>query len=213
MIFTNSRAIVNNDNIEQKKTKKTMILNFQRKNNNRNTIRESPKEVSIVTANDYVNEVSKKREYNKITWGEPFWNLFHVLAEKIHESQFYSLRMGLLNIIYTICSNLPCPDCTRHAVLYLNSINFNNINTKHKLKEMLFNFHNNVNARKQYPLFPIHLLEEKYKCMDVLKTINIFLQEFSKKQKSFQLIADNMQRKEQLSKLQKWFQENIKYFQ
>jgi hypothetical protein len=211
MIFTNSRSIIkNNNNNEKKTTKKTMILNYQRKNR---VVRESPKEVSIVTANDYVNEVSKRRDYNRITWGEPFWNLFHVLAEKINESYFYSLRMGLLNIIYTICSNLPCPDCTRHAVLYLNSINFNNINTKKELKDMLFNFHNNVNARKQYPLFPRHLLDEKYSCMNVATTINAFLQEFSKKQKSFQLIADNMHRKQQISNLQKWFQDNIKYFQ
>lgn len=213
MIFTNSRAIIQPSNIiNHKKNINNLNLNFQKKKYNRFVKKEEPI-VSIVTSKDYIDEVSKRRQGNTIKWGEPFWNLFHVLAEKIDEKYFHNIRTEILNVIYTICSNLPCPECTKHAVNYLNNINFNTIHTKEDLKVMLFNFHNNVNMRKQYPLFPRHILEEKYSCANTLNTVNMFLHEFSRKQKSFHLISDNMQRKQQQQYLHTWFQQNIHMFQ
>jgi hypothetical protein len=89
----------------------------------------------------------------KMSWGEPTWILFHVLAEKIKDEEFSQIRPELLEVIYTICSNLPCPDCANHASMYLNDIRYKNIQTKEQLKTMLFQFHNTVNKKKDFAIF------------------------------------------------------------
>jgi hypothetical protein len=170
-----------------------------------------PSNVSIVTAHPYEEQIAKIQDGKKVKWGEPFWNLFHILAEHIKESEFARLRAGLLNIIYLICSNLPCPTCTTHAIHYLNGINFNAIRTKEDLKTMLFNFHNAVNARKGYPIYPNEKLD-KYVNANVVVVINIFMTHFLEKSGSFRLIADNMQRRQISTSVKEWFQTNIGCF-
>ena len=80
-------------------------------------------------------------------WGAPTWYMFHTLAEKVKEDCFGALRRELLNVIFTICANLPCPDCASHASEYMRGINFNAIKTKQNLKDLFFNFHNVVNEK------------------------------------------------------------------
>ena len=91
-------------------------------------------------------------------WGAPTWFLFHTLAEKVKPEHFQDIKKDLLNLIYTICSNLPCQMCAKHAVQYLNNVNFNNITTKESLRFMLHRFHNEVNRRKNVPEFPLEQL-------------------------------------------------------
>ena len=83
----------------------------------------------------------------KVKWGEPTWFLLHTLSVKIKDSEFGRVRQDLLNKIYAICTNLPCPTCSQHAKTYLDGINFNSIQTKEDLIKMLFVFHNSVNQR------------------------------------------------------------------
>lgn len=169
-----------------------------------------PTNVSIVTSQDYVSEVERRKGASNITWGEPFWNLFHVLAEKVKDDAFPKIRMELLNLVYTICSNLPCPECKKHAVSYLNAVNYSAILTKQDLKTLLFNFHNQVNVRKNYPVFPEHLLQEKYEQANTLQVVNTFMNEFKKKYKgSFRLLADDMQRQKVSETLIRWFESNM----
>ena len=73
----------------------------------------------------------------KMRWGEPTWYLFHALAEKVKEDKFHIVRQELLNTIYSICKNLPCPLCANHATEYMNGINFNTIQTKQNLIDFL----------------------------------------------------------------------------
>jgi hypothetical protein len=49
----------------------------------------------------------------KVKWGKPIWYLFHTLSVKVKDSEFAKIRSELLMHIYTICVNLPCPDCAR----------------------------------------------------------------------------------------------------
>jgi len=51
-------------------------------------------------------------------WGPPIWNLFHTLAEKIHEDKFEILGEKLLFFIKRISTNLPCPICSQHAAKF-----------------------------------------------------------------------------------------------
>lgn len=163
----------------------------------------------IVTPKTYIQKVEEKENKKKIRWGEPFWNLFHVLAEKVKEDRFLEVRDSLLNLIHTICVNIPCPDCANHAKLYLNGINFKAIQTKTQLKEMLFQFHNSVNVRKFVPLFPRTMLDEKYARGQIVPIINHFLMHFNMKNKTIRMISDDFYRERVSQQLVKWFQENI----
>lgn len=152
-------------------------------------------------------------EKSKMKWGEPTWFLFHVLAEKVKEESFITVRSELLNKIYSICNNLPCPICAKHATDYMNKVNFMTIQTKGDLKELLFNFHNEVNKNKNYPLFPRNRLEEKYKMAVTANIMKNFMKFFEDKQYNVQLISNKMHRERLISILKSWFNENIQCFE
>jgi hypothetical protein len=147
----------------------------------------------------------------KMKWGEPTWILFHTLAEKVNENTFSQIRVELLNTIYSICANLPCPDCAEHATAYLNGINFKTIQTKEQLKYMLYTFHNTVNAKKGVELFPISNLD-KYAQMNLITVIYTFMPFFQDKSNSIRMIANDFHRNRIASQLKIWFNAYISYF-
>lgn len=156
-----------------------------------------------------VEEEPKK----KMIWGAPIWYLFHTMAEKVKDDSFPSIRHEILNNIYAIAVNLPCPICSTHAKEYLDRINFNVIQTKNDLKNMLFQFHNEVNKRKGYNLFPLAELDEKYSKAVTVNIIQNFLIHFQDKHRSPKLIASDLQRTHIASKLKEWFLKNIGHFE
>jgi hypothetical protein len=149
---------------------------------------------------------------NKMIWGAPFWNFFHILAEKIDGAQFANIRRDILSMIFNICSNLPCPDCTTHAVSYLKGINFNNILTKNDLKEMLFNFHNAVNVRKGIVLYSRNELNEKYSKGNFQNGLKTFLYFFQMRHNNIRLLNEDLHRRHIAKELELWFQKNISHF-
>jgi hypothetical protein len=148
----------------------------------------------------------------KILWGPAIWFLLHTMAEKVKPELFSSIRVELLNNIYSICVNLPCPLCSNHAKEYLDKINFNTIQTKLDLKILLFNFHNDVNKRKNYALFSREELDEKYSRANTVNIIHNFIIFFQDKYRSPKLIADDLQRKYIAIRLREWFSHNIHSF-
>ena len=148
----------------------------------------------------------------KMSWGEPTWALFHVLAEKVKDEEFERIRLELLNVIYTICSNLPCPDCANHAAMYLNDIRYQNIQTKAQLKNMLWAFHNVVNKKKDFPQFPRDQLETKYAAYPLIPVLHAFMVKFQDKHRSIRMIADDFHRSKISEKLKGWFNDHISSF-
>ena len=90
--------------------------------------------------------------------------------------------------------------------------NFNTIRTKSDLKNMLFQFHNDVNKRKGYSLFPLSELDEKYSKAITMNIIQNFMIHFQDKHRSPKLIASDLQRTRIAMKLKEWFQQNIIHF-
>jgi glutaredoxin-related protein len=130
----------------------------------------------------------------------------------VREEYFYSIREELLSVIYSICSNLPCPDCATHASEYLNSIQYKQIQSKEQLKNVLFQFHNNVNIRKNIPIFPRDQLEQKYQSIPLISTIYIFMEHFQDKHKSIRMISNDFYRARLSDNLKTWFNTNITKF-
>ena len=133
-------------------------------------------------------------------------------AGKVNENDFSKIRKSLLDTIYVICSNLPCPDCANHAKQYMDGINFDTIVSKDQLKNLLFQFHNSVNVRKGVPLFHRDQLDPLYSRGNLINIIQIFMGHFRDKHRSIRMIANDFHRSKIADKLQVWFQTNIQYF-
>lgn len=103
------------------------------------------------------------------SWGTPTWYFFHSLAEHISENLYNTKKLEVCNIIKMVCSNLPCPECRQHAVLYTKSLTPRNVPTKKHLQDYLFNFHNSVNMRlnkgqfRDYDKYKLSKLEHIFK--------------------------------------------------
>lgn len=86
-------------------------------------------------------------------WGEPIWTGLHTMSVKVRSEMFPSIKMELMDIVKNVCHQLPCPDCSSHAMKFLSTVNINHMRTKEDFIEMLYTFHNQVSARKGLPLF------------------------------------------------------------
>jgi hypothetical protein len=152
----------------------------------------------------------KPKEYspsdgNKIKWGRPTWRFFHVIAHKIKPEHFKQVRKDMIDTIYSICSTLPCPVCSEHAKQYLNAINFNTIQSKEDLKDMLFNFHNAVNVRKNYAPFNREELDATYTQFNTIAVAREFMFYYKDRQRSIKLVADDLIRSRISVNIQNWF--------
>jgi len=152
-------------------------------------------------------------ETKKMIWGEPTWFFFHTITHKVKDESFAIVRHQLLHYIYAVCTNLPCPFCANHAKIYLDSVNFNAIQTKGELKLLIFTFHNEVNKRKQYPLFDIGNLDAKYSSAITIRIFNNFIQHFKDKHRAPGMIADDLFRSKLSAEITIWFRENSYHFE
>lgn len=147
-----------------------------------------------------------------MSWGEPTWFFFHTIAEKIKEDKFDSIKDELLNIMYTICANLPCPDCASHASEYMKGINFNATRTKQHLKELFYSFHNTVNEKKGFERFPYENLDEKYSKAIFVNIVQNFLNHFKNKHSSIHMIANDLHRSRVVNNVKNWLIQHMDYF-
>jgi len=148
----------------------------------------------------------------EMKWGAPTWFLLHTLAEKVKDESFNNIRMQLFDVIKNICSNLPCPKCSGHAIEYFKKINFNSIITKQDLKLMLFRFHNEVNINKGFAQFNEFDLDDKYSNAVTINIIHNFMFYFQEKSKNVDMISLNLYRERIIKDLKFWFNDNIQYF-
>ncbi len=143
-------------------------------------------------------------------WGPHIWKLFHVLAGNIKDESFNIIGHDLLNFIKRICSNLPCPNCAKHAISFMNKINPTVIKTKQDLIVTLFIFHNSVNKRKNKPIASDSILMQ-YNNENILDTYNNFIKVFHTNRNT-KLLADNLHRRFIVKEFKSWFLNNIKHF-
>lgn len=155
-------------------------------------------------------ELMKRKEEDKkrTAWGHPIWLFFHSLSYKIKESSFPIVGQELLRLIHGVATNLPCPICSDHARDYMKNINFLAIQTKEQFINFLFQFHNSVNVRKGYPLFPREDVDKKY-AFAILPAIFLkFEQAYRDKKYNPQHIHDEYVRNRILKQMRNWFQQH-----
>lgn len=154
----------------------------------------------------------KPSDRDKITWGPPTWTLLHMIPEKIDPDKFVKYKDSIIRLIVTICSNLPCPNCSQHASEYMKRVNFIAIKTPEDLKKMLFVFHNSVNQRKGYAQYSYDDMN-KYVDLDYTTVVSEFMSHFQKKIYAPNLMAQQIYRQSQVAIVKTWFGEHIDIFQ
>ena len=110
----------------------------------------------------------------KNLWGPAIWYFFHGIAEKINPDCFLEQKNNLFQILNIVCDNLPCPDCSEHAINEIKKINIQNITTKDIYKQLLLEFHNRVNTRLKKPSFTQEELDKKYKTINIQAMMHNF---------------------------------------
>ncbi len=142
----------------------------------------------------------------KSKWGVPTWYFMHTYAEKINPNYYKHNNVKCFNIIRVICYNLPCPYCREHAISYLRRVPTGSINTKEKLKNFLWQFHNSVNKRTGKKEVLLDFIVQ-YKDVNMLKAWIFFEKNFFsyyKVSRSF----NSWQRNSAQEELKKFFKEN-----
>lgn len=150
---------------------------------------------------------------SKMVWGQPTWILLHTLAHKIKDEAYPLLRRELHDLVVRICTNLPCPMCSNHATEYLRKINFDAIQTKKDLKDLIFQFHNAVNIRKSYPQFSYADLDAKYASANTLAVIQHFLTIFQQSHNNgAQINVNTFSKNRTIQHMQSWFRQHLQFF-
>jgi len=143
-------------------------------------------------------------------WGPPIWTLFHVLAEKINERAYPFYAGQLFSVIKNICSALPCPECTSDASIFLGKIKIQDLKTKNDFKNMVYLFHNYVNAKKRKRLYNYSGLEV-YKNYNIVNVFNRFISVYHTRG-NMKLLAESFQRQNIIKNIRAWFSKNIMAF-
>jgi hypothetical protein len=113
-------------------------------------------------------------------WGPAVWTLFHTLIEKMNPDAYPYVINSMFGMIVRICKFLPCPDCSNDASNFLAKIKLDNYKTKSEFKNMIYLFHNWVNAKKRKPLFNYAHLA-KYSNLNLISVINNFISKYNTK--------------------------------
>ena len=145
-----------------------------------------------------------------VKWGPVTWALFHTIAEKINPDQFNSIKDELISQLRLVCNNLPCNICIAHASRYWKQINLVNIKTKHDLKMILFHFHNEVNKRKNKPIYKETDLT-KYENGNIHKMVLVFNHVYNEYTNN-KLIMYNFHRRRVANDFIKWMYAHQSFF-
>lgn len=149
---------------------------------------------------------------SKDVWGSATWTLFHTLAEKVKEENFNEILPDLLIMIKRICMNLPCPDCSAHAVQIMSKVSAAQFVSKENLKLFLFHFHNSVNVRTGKQVFTVEDLNSKYSRANTFVVIPYFIKVFSYRNTNVRLLINSFHKDILIKDFIKWMRENNSKF-
>lgn len=142
----------------------------------------------------------------KKTWGNAVWFLFHTLAYKL-KPEYSSEVSVIVSYIVNICNNLPCPDCSEHAIKLLSQVNTKSINTRDSLIHFLFTFHNMVNKKINTPDFSKDSLNI-YSRANTKNIVSHFINTMNLNMNNNKLMMDTFRRQNSLSNFVNYIRSN-----
>ena len=143
-------------------------------------------------------------------WGPPIWLFFHTITAKVKDGLDINVYKGLFRIIKTICKNLPCPTCSSDATQFLSKINEDVINSKQKLINNIYIFHNYVNKKNKKQLFNYNKILN-YNQVDLAGVIRQFIRAYNTSG-NMNLLNESFQRQLAVKEFRRWMRSNITAF-
>jgi len=141
-------------------------------------------------------------------WAIPTWIFLHTLAAAVPEERYPELRHEILRNIKALLSVLPCPDCAKHATDAMEKIDVKHVPTKAALKQVLWKFHNSVNARLGKKQFTEAELAIYDRC-NLFIVYRLFFAEFTKPTHNSKLMMDVMQRNGIMKRFDAWMRTRL----
>ena len=148
---------------------------------------------------------------NKKEWGNAMWYFIHTLTYKLkdeHSDKSYEI----MNLIYNICINTPCPTCSEDAKQTLNKLNMNKIKKREDLIRVMFEFHNIVNNKLNKTEFTMKEFNNKYKKANTLNIFNYFMILMNKKINNEKAMVYTLNRKIAINNIYNYIYKNNNYF-
>uniref|UniRef100_A0A6C0HP49 thiol oxidase n=1 Tax=viral metagenome TaxID=1070528 RepID=A0A6C0HP49_9ZZZZ len=145
---------------------------------------------------------------SKKIWGNAVWYLFHTLVYKIKSTDDSNFK-ELFGHISSISKNLPCPECSEHAALFLSRVNIDIVtSSRENMITFLFEFHNSVNKKIGKP---IYLLEDlkKYSLANTINIINHFIAVMNSNSNNSRLMMDSFNRQKAVKVFMEYISQNI----
>ena len=144
---------------------------------------------------------------SKKIWGPVTWDLFHVMGENLNTDNYTEIQEAV-NIIISICNNLPCPDCSREAMSKIKKYNLNYITTKENVRMFIFYLHNTVNKTLNKSIYnekDLHV----YKNIDINIKLNNFFIVYNKIKGNSNLVIFSFHRTNMMKNIKQYFLNNI----
>ena len=191
-----------------------MFSNITKRTHNENISQPSP---PVISHNSYnIKQVVKTNtvnDSNKMRWGKPVWYFLHSMAEKSKTEEFHNVRNEMLEIIYLICTNLPCPYCS----IICKNLSLIILILKILLSKMIRNiyyicFTIMLTRKKGYELFDNNNLDPLYSKAHFLNITNNFLYHFNEKYSNTKLINGQVFRSTISKRIKTGLKNNINKF-
>ena len=148
----------------------------------------------------------------KAIWGPYIWIFLHCFTIRIKDEFFNEEKNNIIKYISQVCDNLPCPQCSIHAIQYLKKHKFALIKTKQDLIQIIFNLHNDVNKRTNKPEFEFSKLHEIYDKYHFQKLIIAYVNFTNRMNFGEKMMIYSMRRKESTKLLLEYFKEKIEKY-
>tara|TARA_B110000114_G_C14821352_1_gene288849 strand:+ start:155 stop:607 length:453 start_codon:yes stop_codon:yes gene_type:complete len=147
----------------------------------------------------------------KDLWGPIIWDLLHCITIKIKDDKFINCRDELIKNIMSIFSNLPCPDCSKHASSLFKKYNVKNIQSKKDLVKAIFVIHEDVNKRLRRSNNEYTILE-KYNNYNLKEVVTKYVNILNVSNYSEKMLLYSFGKKKFLNSFIKYIKKNIDNF-
>jgi biotin synthase-like enzyme len=134
--------------------------------------------------------------------------MLHTLAEKLKQEHFQEVKKEFWSQIKKICTNLPCPYCSEHAKQFMSKVKEENIQSKHDIIHILYEFHNDVNRRLNKTIFDKNDISNTYSKNNTVQCYNNFMNRFSIATNHGMSFNKSLIAKYSLSGFHNWFTHN-----
>ena len=146
-------------------------------------------------------------------WGPPIWIFFHTLTVKLKDdpSSFHVIGKQLFHYIKRLSAFLPCQECSAHSKIFFSRLPDTTIDSKVKLINSIYVFHNSVNQRKNKQLYKYEDVITNYNQHNLIVSYNNFANVYNTKGNLNQ-INESFHRKRLLYEFRKWLMSHIQFF-